>query len=159
MAFEPRRTTMPRKRHKPEEIVAKLRQVDVLVSQGQSVAEAVRQVGNRSAQPRVLSLEILQSLDLITLEPAKLLAPAVVRDLRNPNRAYRLGNALPLRHQHVNLAQLRNNLLGLVSLPRHRGPPWLKSHTSGRTTSKGEDQENTANFPETLVAKRRRLVP
>jgi hypothetical protein len=27
---------MPRKRHKPEEIVAKLRQVDVLVSQGQS---------------------------------------------------------------------------------------------------------------------------
>jgi putative transposase len=33
---------MPQKRHKPEEIVAKLRQVDVLVSQGQSVAEAVR---------------------------------------------------------------------------------------------------------------------
>ena len=32
---------MPRKRHKPEEIVAKLRQVDVLVSQGQSVADAV----------------------------------------------------------------------------------------------------------------------
>src|SRR6188768_1937520 len=99
-----------------------------------------RQVGNRSAQPRVLSLEILQSLDLIALEPAKLLAPAVVRDLRNPNRAYRFGNALPLRHQHIHLAQLRNNLLGLVSLPRHRGPPWLESHTSGRTTSKGEDQ-------------------
>src|SRR5215207_9381007 len=54
-----------------------------------------RQVGNRSAQPRVLSLEILQSLDLVALEPAKLLAPAVVRDLRNPNRAYRVGNALP----------------------------------------------------------------
>ncbi|WP_291688917.1 IS3 family transposase [Bradyrhizobium sp.] len=36
---------MPRKRHKPEEIVAKLRQVDVLVSQGQSVAEAVRAIG------------------------------------------------------------------------------------------------------------------
>src|SRR5215203_4633924 len=80
-----------------------------------------RQVGNRSAQPRVLSLEILQPLDLIALEPAKLLAPAVVRDLRNPNRAYRLGNALPLRHQHIHLAQLRNDLLGLVSLPRH---PW-----------------------------------
>jgi hypothetical protein len=37
MAFEPRRTTMPRKRHKPEEIVAKLRQVDVLVSQGRAL--------------------------------------------------------------------------------------------------------------------------
>ena len=36
---------MPRKRHKPEEIVTKLRQVDVLVSQGQSVADAVRQIG------------------------------------------------------------------------------------------------------------------
>ena len=36
---------MPRKRYKPEEIVAKLRQVDVLVSQGQSTAEAIRQIG------------------------------------------------------------------------------------------------------------------
>ena len=36
---------MPRKRHKPEEIVAKLRQVDVMVSQGQPVADAVRSIG------------------------------------------------------------------------------------------------------------------
>jgi transposase-like protein len=36
---------MPRKRHKPEEIVAKLRQVDVLVSQGKPVADAVRDIG------------------------------------------------------------------------------------------------------------------
>ena len=36
---------MPQKKHKPEEIVAKLRQVDVLLSQGQSVAEAVRSIG------------------------------------------------------------------------------------------------------------------
>jgi transposase len=36
---------MPRKRHKPEEILAKLRQVDVLVSQGQAVADAVRSIG------------------------------------------------------------------------------------------------------------------
>ena len=36
---------MPRKHHKPEEIVAKLRRVDVLVSQGQSVADAVRAIG------------------------------------------------------------------------------------------------------------------
>lgn len=35
---------MARKR-KPEEIVAKLRQVDVLVSQGQSVVDAVRLIG------------------------------------------------------------------------------------------------------------------
>ena len=36
---------MPRKRHKPEEIVAKLRQVDVLVSQRHAVADAVRTIG------------------------------------------------------------------------------------------------------------------
>jgi putative transposase len=36
---------MPRKKHKPEEIVAKLRQVDVLVSQGRSVADAIRSIG------------------------------------------------------------------------------------------------------------------
>jgi putative transposase len=33
---------MPRKRHKAEEIVTKLRQVDVLTAQGRSVAEAIR---------------------------------------------------------------------------------------------------------------------
>ena len=36
---------MPRKRYKPEEIVAKLRQVEVLVSQGTSMADAIRQIG------------------------------------------------------------------------------------------------------------------
>jgi transposase-like protein len=36
---------MPRKRHKPEEIVAKLRQVDVMMAQGHSVADAVRSIG------------------------------------------------------------------------------------------------------------------
>ena len=32
------------KRHRPEEIITKLRQVDVLVSQGSSVADAVRSI-------------------------------------------------------------------------------------------------------------------
>ena len=36
---------MPRKRHKPEESVTKLRQVDVLVSQGQGIVDAIRQIG------------------------------------------------------------------------------------------------------------------
>jgi len=36
---------MPRKKHKAEEIVAKLRQVEVLSAQGQSVAEAIRSIG------------------------------------------------------------------------------------------------------------------
>ena len=36
---------MARKHHKPEEVVAKLRQVDVLVSQGQAIADAIRAIG------------------------------------------------------------------------------------------------------------------
>src|SRR5213596_1052218 len=45
MSLTSRRTVMARKRYKPEEIVAKLRQVDVLVSQGQNIADAIRQIG------------------------------------------------------------------------------------------------------------------
>ena len=36
---------MPSKRHKPEEIVVKLRQVDVLVAQGKTVTDAIRTIG------------------------------------------------------------------------------------------------------------------
>jgi putative transposase len=36
---------MARKKHSPEEIVTKLRQVDVLTAQGQTVAAAVRTIG------------------------------------------------------------------------------------------------------------------
>jgi len=44
MAMPSRRTAMAKK-HKPEEIVAKLRQVDVLTSQGTPIADAVRSIG------------------------------------------------------------------------------------------------------------------
>ena len=36
---------MARKRHNPEEIVAKLRQVDVLTSQGMPITVAIRSIG------------------------------------------------------------------------------------------------------------------
>lgn len=36
---------MAKKRHRPEEIVAKLRQVEVLQSQGMAAADAIRQIG------------------------------------------------------------------------------------------------------------------
>jgi putative transposase len=38
-------SSMSTKRHKPEEIVAKLRQVEVLTAQGRPVAEAIRSIG------------------------------------------------------------------------------------------------------------------
>src|SRR5918996_510671 len=43
---------MSRKRHKPEEIVSKLRQVDVLIAQGTPVADAVRSIGVTEVAPR-----------------------------------------------------------------------------------------------------------
>ena len=36
---------MPKRNYKPEEIVSKLRQVDVLHSQGMTIADAIRQIG------------------------------------------------------------------------------------------------------------------
>ena len=39
------RTDKPKRRYQPEEIIAKVRQVDVLVSQGQNIADAIRQIG------------------------------------------------------------------------------------------------------------------
>ena len=55
---------MGRKRRKPEEIVAKLRQVDVLTTQGQSVAEAVRSIG----VTEVASQRVAQWRDLLLSE-------------------------------------------------------------------------------------------
>jgi ATP/maltotriose-dependent transcriptional regulator MalT len=39
------KSVMARNRYEPEEIVAKLREVDVLVSQGQNMVDAIRQIG------------------------------------------------------------------------------------------------------------------
>jgi transposase-like protein len=36
---------MPRKRYSPEEIIHKLRQVDVLLGQGKSIGQACKQIG------------------------------------------------------------------------------------------------------------------
>jgi transposase InsO family protein len=56
---------MPRrKRHAPEEIVAKLRQVEVLTGQGTPVADAIRAIGVTEATYRdeLLEVEIFNSL-------------------------------------------------------------------------------------------------
>lgn len=36
---------MPRRRQSPEDVVAKLRRVDALIAQGQTVADALRSIG------------------------------------------------------------------------------------------------------------------
>ena len=36
---------MPRKRYRPEDIISKLREADILISQGKPVAETIRVIG------------------------------------------------------------------------------------------------------------------
>src|SRR4029450_2459708 len=68
-------------------------------------------------------LELLQAPDLLGLEPAILLPPAVAGHLGHADRAHGTGHALPLRDPDIPLAQLGDDLLRLVPLARHRGPP------------------------------------
>lgn len=87
------------------------------------------EIGDRLAQALVLGLELLQALDLIELEPAELVAPAVARGLRDPDRARRRVDRLSLRYQHVYLPQLGDNPPGRVPLSAH-----LTVHDSTRFT-------------------------
>src|SRR5262249_33288947 len=103
-----------------------------------------RQIGNRLAQPAVLELKVLQALHLLALQPAKLLAPPIIRHLAHPHLADCVRHGLPLRDQNIDLAQLRNDLFRLVSLPCHCSPPGCQRHTSSRTTSMGVDQSCVA---------------
>ena len=68
---------MPRKRHHPEEIIAKLRQVDVLISQGGSVAAASSMIARFSS--RLLRRRRTYSSSRSTDQPPALL-PASVPD-------------------------------------------------------------------------------
>ena len=59
------RSMARRKRHSPEEIVAKLRQVEVRTGQGTPVADAIRAIGVTEAselRDELLNVEIFDSL-------------------------------------------------------------------------------------------------
>ncbi len=80
-----------------------------------------RQVGYRLAKPFVLLLEILQLTKLVTAHA--MLAPSIVGQLGNADLANRVRHRHSLAAQNLNLPKLRDDLLGLVSLGAHRGPP------------------------------------
>src|SRR4029077_3271329 len=79
-------------------------------------------------QPGVLRFQILQTLHLVALQPAKLLTPAIVRHLADIDRADRLGLRPSLRSQPITRPQLGDDLFRLVALPRHCGPPSSQNH-------------------------------
>ena len=79
---------MARKHHKPEEIVAKLRQVEVLVGQGKLVADAVRAIGVTEAtyyrwrsEYGGLKLDQVKRLKVLEQENGRLKKMVADRDL------------------------------------------------------------------------------
>src|SRR3974390_1288253 len=82
-----------------------------------------REVGYHLAQSAVLKFQLFQPLHLIGFQPTELLPPSIERHLTHADLADGIGHARPLRDQNIPLPQLRDDLLRLVSLPRHIGPP------------------------------------
>ena len=78
-----------------------------------------RQVRYSTTQPRVLLLQVLQSLGLIDPQTAILTTPAVITLLRHPETTTDQTDLLTLRQTHLNLPQKANNLFGCVTLPAH----------------------------------------
>src|SRR5215211_6282477 len=111
-----RRITMRKKRHTPEEIISKLRQVDVLVAQGTPVADAIRAIGVtevtyyrwrqedgglKSDQNQRLRKAIADlTLDKLILQEA------ARGNLLPPRASARLGRAHPIRADHLRAPRL-----------------------------------------------------
>ena len=73
------------------------------------------QVRDRPAKTQVLSLKLLQPLDLVALRAALLSPPSVIRNFRIPYRSDRLGYRSALRRQHLNLPKHCDDLFRLMS--------------------------------------------
>ena len=88
--------------------------------------------------------QTLQPLHLVQLQTTKLGAPAIIRGLRHTNRSDRLGHRLALARHHLNLPELRNNLLRPMRLlPRHLHPPLAAAGLHcRRTASRGAGQNS-----------------
>src|SRR4028119_2149416 len=71
---------MSRKRHKPDEIVAKLRQVEVLTAQGRPVADAIRSIGGGELRDELLNREVVYPL-----QEAKIVIEGGRRHLQHPS--------------------------------------------------------------------------
>ena len=63
--------------------------------------------------------QLFRLFQLVPLQRAALLAPAIISALSYPDLTGRIGNALTLRDQYVNLLQLRGNFFRFVSIPRY----------------------------------------
>ncbi len=134
---------MPRKRHTAEEIVTKLRQVDVLTSQGRPVAEAVRTIGVTEVTyyrwrseygglkgDQVKRLKTLESenkqlrraVSDLTLE--KLISKRLPRETGKPRASPRLHRACSPGTGRIRASRLRG--ARPASIDAAQGPEWTR---------------------------------
>jgi hypothetical protein len=83
-----------------------------------------RQVGDQLLQPNVLLLQLLQLPSLLDVQTSVFLSVPVVALLSQTCFLAGCGNALAVALQHLNLPQLRNDLLGSQPFLRHRFSPF-----------------------------------
>ena len=109
-----------KKGHTPEEIVAKLRQVDVLVAQGRSVADAVRSIG----VTEVLRDELLDGEEFNTLREAQVL----IEQWRQHYNTVRPHSALGYRPPAPEVAMPATPMLLRHPNPTGSAPPATMLH-------------------------------
>ena len=81
-------------------------------------------VGYRSSESGVLLLELLETLDLIELQTAVFVTPAIEGLLCDTDGLTDLSNRLALRQAHLGFPKLGDNLLRSTSLARHHNSPF-----------------------------------
>jgi putative transposase len=117
---------MARKRYKPEEIVAKLRQVDVLVSQGQNMVDAIRQIGVSEVtyyrwrqEFGGLKSEQVKRLKDLELESSRLRKAVCERPIPGPGIPDAAGRELHRQRRHAG-EEFRAHLRRRGAAPRQR---------------------------------------
>ena len=123
-----------------------------------------RQVRDRSTTARVLGFQLLQPLDLVTLQPAVLIAPAVVCNFRHTYRSSASATGRPCAiststcrsFATISSAVCLFLAIYLILLGQN--------HTSGRTISKGADQagcsrDQSSGAPRPVISREARAWP
>ena len=133
---------MPRKSPSPEEIVAKLRQVDVLVSQGKSIAGAVRSIVGQTLAfdaPKVAHGRLIRLVDA-TMVPK---AGAVCK---TKNKLWRIHSAFDLpSERHPAIVRRHNPNQQLDKLePRQRGHKAREARSPKRGAEAAEKRPSLA---------------
>src|SRR6185369_2577650 len=81
-------------------------------------------VRQQALEPRVLLFQLLETLGLVHLQPAVLLAPAVVGLIGDPDHLAHRRDRLTLGQFHIRLAELVDDLFRRMTLAAHDlGPP------------------------------------